>query len=261
MIISGRPLVLVLVLLAAWLSLLCRVTWKAYRTRESGVRRNHLTIAGLGCSAVAVGALLALHLSWISTDLSQGLGVGTIRILALLLFWPTLVGLVLNIGGTGRVRFFGIATCLATGLWWFTLATGSAISMGAPIARHPTRFLIPKAYIGWIKIEYGRNAPPLEMSNGKYICRIPASGVLATYSPLEEGWAKDEYLYYSEDGSTEALRNTGWGGGGMIWAGSVTIDSPGGKRLTETFYVGSEDQYHRNESQRAGQALGNANPY
>src|SRR5215469_9969125 len=191
MVLTGRALVLVLFVLAAWFSLLCGLAWKAYRTGKSGGRRNYLTIAGLGCAAVAVGALLALHFTWISPDLSQGLGVGTIRILALLLFWPTLVGLVLNTGGTGRIRFFGLATCLATGLWWFTLATGSAISMGAPVARHPTRFLIPQGYIGWIKIEYGRNATPLQMSNGKYICRIPATGVLATSSPLEEGWAKD----------------------------------------------------------------------
>lgn len=257
--LSGRPLVLVLVLLAAWFSLVWVVTRKAYRTRKSETRRNYLAIAGLGCSAVAVGALLVLHLTWLSSDLSQGLGVGAIRILALLLFCPALVGLVLNIGGTGRIRFVGLATCLATGLWWFTLAMGSAISMGAPIARHPTRFLIPKAYIGWIKIEYGRNAQPLEMSSGKYICRIPAYGVLATSSPLEEGWAKDEYFYYADDGSTEVLPDTGWGGGGMIWAGSVSWDSLSAKQFTQTFYVGREDQYHRNESQPS-QTRGNANP-
>ena len=260
MVVSGLLLVLILVLLAAWFSLLCGAAWKTYRTRKSGARRNYLTIAGLGCAALAVGSLLALHLTWISTDLSKDLGVGTIRSLALLLLWPSLVGLVLNVGGTGRIRFLGLATCLATGLWCFILAMGSAISMGAPIARHPTRFLIPKAYIGWVKIEYGRNAPPLEMSNGKYICRIPATGVLSTSSPLEEGWAKDEYFYYSDDGSTEILPDTGWGGGGMIWAGSVSGTSPNAKQFTETFYVGREDQYRRNERQRVNQSLRSANP-
>jgi hypothetical protein len=133
--------------------------------------------------------------------------------------------------------------------------------MGAPVARHPTRFLIPKAYIGWVKVEYERNAPPLAMSNGKYVCRIPASGVLATSSPLEDGWAKDEYLYYSEDGSTEVLPDTGWGRGGMIWAGSVAGYTPNAKQFTQSFYVGREDQYRRNESQEASQPLGNANPH
>lgn len=129
------------------------------------------------------------------------------------------------------------------------------------MARHPTKFLIPKAYIGWIKVEYGRNAPPLEMSNGRYVCRIPASGLLATSSPLEDGWAKDEYLYYSEDGSTEALRDTDWGGGGMIWAGSVAWDPANAKQFTQSFYVGTEDQYRRNESQRTNESLGNATPH
>jgi hypothetical protein len=133
--------------------------------------------------------------------------------------------------------------------------------MGAVTARHPTIFLIPKGYIGWIKIEYGRNALPLEMSAGKYICRIPASGVLATSSPLEEGWAKDEYFYYSEDGSTEVLPDTGWGRGGMIWAASVSGISPTAKQFTQTFYVGREDQYHRNESHQTTQYLGNPNPH
>src|ERR1035438_2793888 len=144
--VSGRPLVLVLILLAVWFSLLCGAAWKALKARKSAGRRNYVTIAGLGCAAIAVGALLGLHLTWISPNLSQGLGVGTIRILALFLFWPTLVGFALNIGGSGRIRFFGIATCFATGLWWFALAMGSAISMGATMSRHPTRFLIPKAY-------------------------------------------------------------------------------------------------------------------
>jgi hypothetical protein len=233
--ISGRPLVLVLILLAAWFSLLCWAVWNVLKNRRAAVGgRGYSTIAGLGCATVAVGSLLALHLSWISTDFSQHLGVGTIRLLALLLFWPTLAGLVLSIVGSGRIRFLGVGTSVATGLWWFTLAMGSAISMGAPIARHPTRFLIPKAYIGWVKIEYGGNAPPLAMSNGEYTCQIPATGFLVTSSPLEEGWAKDEYFYYSDDGSLEVLPDTGWGGGGMIWPGSVGGEQEMGSSKAET---------------------------
>ena len=136
--VSGRPLVLVSILLAVWFSLLCGAAWKALKAYKLAGRRNYLTIVGLGCAATAVGALLGLHLTWISPNLSQHLGVGTIRILALFLFWPTLLGFVLNIGGAGRIRFVGIATCFATGLWWFTLAMESGISMGAPMTRHPT---------------------------------------------------------------------------------------------------------------------------
>ena len=173
-----------------------------------------------------------------------------IRILALLLFWLTLVGLVLCAVGVGRIRWLGFGTSLVTGLWWLSLSVDAAISMGAPIARHPTKFLIPQGYVGWVKIEYGESAPPLEMSNGVYICRIPASGILQTSSSLEVGWAKDEYFYYSEDGSLRSLPDTGWGGGGMIWGGNTESQLIGNgirpARFSENFYVGREDQYHKN---------------
>lgn len=250
--ISGRPLVYLLILLAAWFSLLCGALWKALRPPFARGPRTYLTFAGLDCSTMAVGALLVLHLSWLSVEVSQRLGEGGIRIIALLLFWPTLAGFVLSTAGSGRMRFLGVGTCLATGFWWLSLAIGAGISMGAPIARHPARFLIPRGYVGWIKVKYGETAPALELSNGTYICRVPANGILATSSHLEDGWAKDEYFYYSDDGSLEALPDTGWGGGGMIWAGNVGSTQPqdGSRptRLAESFYVGREDQYRRGET-------------
>jgi hypothetical protein len=258
MVISERWLVLVLILLASWLVLICRTSWKLLKTpfpRAGYARpiRSYLTIAGIGSSALAVGTLLALHLSWISVGISQHLGVAAIKIISLLLFCSTLAGLVLSVLGSGRIRWLGVGTCLVTGLWWLTLAFGAAISMGAPtIARHPTHFLIPQGYVGWVKIDHGQSGPPLEMSNGAYICRIPASGVLQTSSSLEDGWAKDEYFYYSADGSLSPLPETGWGGGGMIWGGNTKWQLEGNgtrpKQLSENFYVGLENQYHRNES-------------
>ena len=264
MVISGGWLGLVVILLAAWLIFLCRTWWKLLKVpslaRKPRVTRNYLTIAGIGSSAVAVGALLALHLSWISVGISQHLGVAAIKIFALLLFWPTFAGLILSTAGAGRIRWLGVGTSLITGLWWLSLYLVAAISMGgSPIARHPTKFLIPQGYVGWVKIEHGESAPPLEMSNGVYICRIPASGILQTSSSLEDGWAKDEYFYYSEDGSLRALPNTTWGGGGMIWGGNINFQLEGNgvkpKRFGENFYVGREDQYRKNVSGQTEPAL------
>jgi hypothetical protein len=259
MVISGRWLGLVVILLTAWLVLLYRTWWKLLRTpppeSERRTTRDYLTISGIGSSAVAVGVLLALHLSWISVGISQHLGIAAIKILSLLLFWPTLAGLVLSAAGAGRIRWLGVGTSLITGLWWLSLSVGAAISMGAPpIVRHPTKFLIPQGYVGWVKIEHGEGGPPLEMSNGIYICRIPTSGILQTSSMLEDGWAKDEYFYYSEDGSLRTLPDTGWGGGGMIWGGNTEFQLAGNgirpKRFSENFYVGREDQYHKNVSRQ-----------
>jgi hypothetical protein len=256
MVLSGRLLWAVLILLFAWLGFLCRTLWK--RIKETPTDRprkaqNYLTIAGIVSSIVAVGALLGLHLSWISVEISQHLGIASIRILFFLLLWPTLAGLFLCLSGTGAARWFGVGTCLATALWWMTLSFGAAISMGAPpIARHPTKFLVPQGYIGWIKIKHGDGGLPLPISNGAFVCRIPANGVLQTSSPREDGWAKDEYFYYSADGSLRALAETGWGEGGMIWAGGTewqaTDNGSKPTQFTEKFYVGREDQYHNNES-------------
>jgi hypothetical protein len=252
MVLSGEFLYIILVLLASWLALLCRALWKLVRASSPQKTRTYVTLAGIGSAALAVGSLLALHLSWVSVDISQQLGVKAIRILSLLLFWSTLTGLLLCVGGRGRVRFVGIGTCLITGLWWFSLLMTSAISMGgASIARHPTRYLIPEGYVGWVKIKHGENADPLPLLNGEYICRIPESGVLGTSSALEDGWAKDEYFYYSGNGKSRELRNTGWGRGGMIWAENIewelSREGSRPKKFAENFYVGTEDQYHHNE--------------
>jgi hypothetical protein len=126
----------------------------------------------------------------------------------------------------------------------------AAISMSASITRHPTRFLIPDGYVGWVEVKYGdSNVPALQMDKGTLICRIPDSGLLATSSAVEEGWAKDEYFYYSKDGSLRDLKETGWGAGGRIWGNtnewqqSQTESKP--KRIDTYIYIGREEQYHR----------------
>src|SRR5260370_34781901 len=246
MVLSGGWLVLTLILLSLWFALLCRCSWKllkARATNQPGVR-NQLTLAGIGFSTVAVGSLLVLHLSWVSPAISQHVGVTAIRVLSVLLFWPTLAGLLLSAVGSGRMRFLGIGTTLITGLWWFSLSMVAAISMGAPpIARHPTKFLIPEGYVGWVSVRYGeKDATALEVNNGTRICQIPDVGLLRTSSPVEKGWAKDKYFYYSQDGSLHALKDTAWGQGGMIWGDSYEWKQT---VVAEYFYVATEEQYHR----------------
>jgi hypothetical protein len=226
--------------------------WKLLQERANNQPevRNKLTLAGIGFSAIAVGSLLVLHVSWVSPAISQQLGVTTIRVLSICLFGPTLLGLILSAAGSGRMRLVGIGTTLITGLWWFSLSMAAAISMSAPIACHPTKFLVPEGYVGWVSVRYGeKDAPALEVSSGTRICRIPDVGLLRTSSPVEEGWAKDEYFYYSQDGSLHGLKGTGWGKGGMIWGGSneweQTPEGTTPNRIAQYFYVGTEEQYHR----------------
>ena len=255
--INGRALGSAVVFLTAWLVLLCGTLWKLLKTpspeHKRHTTRTRLTVSGIGFCIAAVAALLALHLSWVSVMVSQHLGVAAVRILSLVLFWSTIAGLAASAVGAGRLRWVGVASTLVTGFWWLVLFMGTAISMGSPIARHPTIYLVPQGYVGWVKIQHGEKAPPLEMSNGAYMCRIPANGILQTSSSLEDGWAKDEYFYYSEDG-TRALPNTGWGRSGMIWGGRTEwqLSGTGGRpaQFSETFFVGREDQYRSDESRK-----------
>src|SRR5260370_21754946 len=110
MVLSGGWLVLTLILLSLWFALLCRCSWKllkARATNQPGVR-NHLTLAAIGFSTVAVGSLLALHLSWVSPAISQHLGATAISVLSVLLFWPPLTGLLLNPVASWTLHFTGV---------------------------------------------------------------------------------------------------------------------------------------------------------
>ncbi len=252
MVLSGWPLTRALVLLALWLVLLSVTFFVLLRAKAADSRlrtRHRITTAGLGLAALAVLSVLLLHLSWVSPSLSQNLGPPAIRVLSFCIFWASLAGLVLSIIGSGRWRFLGIGSCLLTTLYWFDASLVAAISMGSPLVRHPTRYLIPEGYIGWIEVHYGEPvAPALPLHDGTFVCKIPESGSATTSSPLEDGWASDEYYYYSESGPMRELKDTGWGQGGMIWAPSTTIDN---KKVRLRFYVGTEEQYHRGVSSRA----------
>src|SRR5688500_5891440 len=146
MVLSGGALCSALVVLASWFSLLTVVFSRLVTTRFANTEpqtRRHLATAGMGFACVAVGCILLFHLTWVSPSFSQNLGPAIAWVLSFCTFLSTVAGLFLSMTGSGRTRFLGIGTCLFTGLWWVTLYAGAAISMGAPIARHPTRFLIP----------------------------------------------------------------------------------------------------------------------
>jgi uncharacterized protein DUF6843 len=114
--------------------------------------------------------------------------------------------------------------------------------VGCPFGetRVASRYLIPKGYVGWVRLEMGVDgAPPATLHDGLYEFQFPVEGLLKTSSRMESGWAKDQYSYYSSSG-TEKLRLTGWGEGGSIWGGVV---EGSGKRTAEMFFVGTEQQY------------------
>ena len=240
MVITGLPLSVAIALLCAWLSLLYWTIRTIVRSRIGPLSLRYCaTLGAVACASIAVLSLLAINLSWTSVRFSQSIGVRPIQIISAFLFWSTAVGVVLGLVGSGKKRFIGVGTCVLTGCWWFMWTMGSAISMSPSIIRHPTTYLIPNGYIGWVEIQYDVDAPPLPISDGKYICRIPANGSLRTASALENGWAKDEYFYYLGDGSLEPLRETGWGKGGMIWGGETETSVDSSTNATQSLFRSS----------------------
>jgi hypothetical protein len=106
--------------------------------------------------------------------------------------------------------------------------------------RPPSRFLIPSGYVGWAKVEYHiPEAPPLPQ-DGKYrLVRLNAGATARTSSDLPEGWAHDQFFYYT-DGAQRPLSNAGWCKGGMIWGEITTSDK---STKVQMFFVGTEDQF------------------
>ena len=107
-------------------------------------------------------------------------------------------------------------------------------------------FQIPADYVGWVSVEYENpDCPALPTSGGKRIINIPPSGTLCTStpSPLATRWVR---TYYVDNDSRLELRSTGWGEGGMIWAGSgpsegTSIHGPVYPEMR--FFVGTEEQF------------------
>jgi hypothetical protein len=107
--------------------------------------------------------------------------------------------------------------------------------------RPPSRFLIPFGYTGWITIQYRvASAPPLPREGKFLLVRLPDNGSLQTSSDLPEGWADDQFFYYSGN-TREALSNAGWCKGGMIW--DQAIGRKDSTELSQKFFVGNERQF------------------
>ena len=116
---SGRALWLALILLSAWIAVLVRTWWKLLkhvRQHRPASRRVYLNLTGVGVSTLAVGALLCMHLSWVSAGISQYLGIGFISFLSALVIVPAFVGFYYS--RQGSLRPLRITGWGAGGMIW-----------------------------------------------------------------------------------------------------------------------------------------------
>jgi hypothetical protein len=114
--------------------------------------------------------------------------------------------------------------------------------------RHPSEYLLPDGYVGWVVIHYGqRGAPPLPIVGEDVLLNIPKTGELQTSSQEEFGEAQDHYYYKLPDGTLYALPENRWGKHGMMWADSSGIfeGANGSEDHIEQFFIGTESQYNR----------------
>lgn len=111
--------------------------------------------------------------------------------------------------------------------------------------RRPDRYLIPDGYVGWVRINYEVDAAPaLPLEDGYNLIKISPDGLLNTSSGIEEGWATDEYFYYSGD-KRQKLPHTV--NKDMIFGHIIGKKSVGGQKPTryEEFFVGTKEQYEK----------------
>lgn len=102
---------------------------------------------------------------------------------------------------------------------------------------------IPSDYTGWVFVQWATpDCPALDVQG--IIARIPinTAGCGCTSSPYPAGWRYNIYEHVHDDGSSDRLFPTAYGGGGAIWAPAYTPSRPGFPFTKSMFFVGTEQE-------------------
>jgi hypothetical protein len=138
----------------------------------------------------------------------------------------------------------------------------AAVACAQRNTRRPYRFLIPKAYVGWVKVEFNiKGAPALPIEGGHYIFTIPNSGLLQTSSDEEFGLADDEYFYVSSSARQRLVADTDiiLNAITMVWSGYsgsfLTTNSADKPLKYIYFFVGPKQEFEKYQCKRARECL------
>jgi hypothetical protein len=195
--------------------------------------------AGLWASALALGAFgLLLLFSF------NPVGLG---------FVVSGVALVIATGVTllrGRRRLLAL---LCAGLVTpIPLITLQLVLVATGAVAPDQRYEIPASYGGWVIVqEETPECPALVTDQGTFVYAIDAHGCGCTSSKPPQGWSRVTYLAVAADRRT-ALPTTGWGGGGLIWAGFSGYASNRPHPFSG-FFVGTEEELNRSWSDQHAQ--------
>jgi hypothetical protein len=109
---------------------------------------------------------------------------------------------------------------------------------------HPSKFLVPEGYLGWLLLEYNvKGANPVAIENDVRVFRFPANGALTTSSAGPERGSEDEFFFYSSDGGSHEIPRDYRNGKGMIWG--QYEGAKNGITCQYGFFVGTEEQYKK----------------
>jgi Family of unknown function (DUF6843) len=121
---------------------------------------------------------------------------------------------------------------------------------------HPYQYVIPKGYVGWVRVDFNvKEAAPLSLQGNYYILRIPPSGHLQTSSDDGYGIAGDDY-YYECIGKKQRLVISQGKNACMIWGnfqGPATLSDATPYKF-RYFFVGLREEYQKYEFSGENQA-------
>src|SRR4051812_49346695 len=125
------------------------------------------------------------------------------------------------------------------------LTSAVLASAGCRSQIHPSRYLLPEGYVGWVRIDFKMiDAPSTPVEDGYPLYKIPQSGILQTSSDFEFGEGPpDEYYYYSGDSRRELKDELKDG----VWTRGMIQRSwtSGGEKPIEYFFVGTKEDFEK----------------
>ena len=115
---------------------------------------------------------------------------------------------------------------------------------------HPYQYLIPRGYVGWIRVDFNvKAAPPLPVEGNYYVLRIPVTGHLQTSTPDAYGPLGDVYVYECGEERQRLVISQRHEASCKIWGnfeGPATLSDATPYRF-RYFFVGPKEQYQKYE--------------
>lgn len=105
------------------------------------------------------------------------------------------------------------------------------------------RWEMPAGFRGWVTVRHeDPTCPALRRAAGMLVVPINTLGCGCTSEPIPERW-RPSYVYVEPDGKVIEIRETGWGGGGEVWAGFTAPRQASIPYPELGFYVGTESEF------------------